>query len=246
MAKNKKINIVFWIFIIFVVMFFVRKIIKTNNKNIEVKELKVTEGDIWPPRLKEGQGIKLEDNLIKKNYYIIFDGSGSMNGDKIVTAKKALIEFVKFVPIESNLGLAIFDGHGLSERVPLGGDRRQFIDQVNQTKAEGGTPLKEAIELAYSKINEQARKQLGYGEYNIVIVTDGEANSGHEPDKIVKIILKDSPVIIHTIGFQIGENHSLNQPGKILYKSAKNLNELSKGLEEVLAESESFVVTDFK
>jgi len=38
----------------------------------------------------------------------------------------------------------------------------------------------------------------------------------------------------------------LNQPGKIYYKSAKNFDELSKGLEEVLAESESFIVTDFE
>ena len=241
MKKNN--SIIFFIIIAIIVFTFM---IKTCKKNPSIpKEFKVEENDIWPPGLNK-ENVSLEKNLLKKNYYIIFDGSGSMDGDKIITAKKALIEFVKQVPINANLGLAIFDGNGLSERVPLGDNRELFIEKVNQTIASGGTPLADSFKLAYSKINEQARKQLGYGEYNIVVVTDGEANTGNKPGNIVKLILKESPVVIHTIGFQIGKNHSLNQPGKIYYKAADNFEELSKGLEEVLAESEQFDIIDFK
>ncbi len=251
MDRNKTFNLVFSLVIVLSVALFVFIIPalleegESGDSGETVGRAKA--GGLWFESGGKDQGdVKLEDNLLVKNYYIIFDGSGSMQDDeKLPTAKKALIRFVSYVPDTAKLGLAIFDGHGLSERVALGNDRQGFINQVNQTSAEGNTPLKEALLLAYSKLTEQARKQLGYGEYNIVVVTDGEASPGHEPDRVVNSILANSPVVIYTIGFHIGEDHSLNQPGRIFYRSAKNLEELSQGLEEVLAESESFVITDF-
>lgn len=208
-------------------------------------ELAVDASGIWPPGQKP-DALLLEENLLKKNYYIVFDGSGSMEGDRLETAKTALKKFVTQIPLDANLGLAVFDYMGLTERSPFGESRDYLINEIDQVTANGITPLSSAVELAYKKIIEQGHKQLGYGEYNLVIVTDGEASDGYEPNKIVNLILQDSPVSIHTIGFQIGENHSLNQPGKIFYKSANNLEELTKGLEDVLAESEEFSVTSFE
>ena len=199
----------------------------------------------WPPGINDIQ-MELEENKLKKNYYLILDGSGSMNGDKMKTAKEALSRFIQYVPADANLGLLVFDASGLSERASLGSSREQLLEQIKKVSASGYTPLRSSLDLAYDKINIQAARQLGYGEYNIVVVTDGEASDGEEPDYIVDTILSESPVVIHTIGFQIGENHSLNQPGRILYKSANNFEELSEGLEEVLAELEDFSVTDFE
>ncbi len=251
MAQKKAANFVIGIAIMLSVSFFIFIVpaILDEEESEEYQDVysPATEQGLWfESQDKDESSPKLEENLTKRNYYIILDGSGSMQDDnKMAIAKKALIEFMAYVPETANLGLAIFDGSGLSERVPLGDDRYEFTNQVQKTKAAGNTPLKEALELAYTKLKSQAQQQLGYGEYNIVVVTDGEASPGHEPDRIVNLILAHSPVVIHTIGFQIGEDHSLNQPGKIYYKSAKNLEELSQGLEEVLAESESFVITDF-
>ena len=199
----------------------------------------------WPPGINDIQ-MELEENKLKKNYYLILDGSGSMNGDKMKTAKEALSRFIQYVPADANLGLLVFDASGLSERSSIGSSREQLLEQIKKVSASGYTPLRSSLDLAYDKINIQAARQLGYGEYNIVVVTDGEASDGEEPDYIVDTILSESPVVIHTIGFQIGENHSLNQPGRILYKSANNFEELSEGLEEVLAELEDFSVTDFE
>ncbi|MBN1798685.1 MAG: VWA domain-containing protein [Spirochaetales bacterium] len=251
MTQKKTVNFVIGIVTILAVLFFifiVQPILdeKESEEGQGVYSPAAEQGLWFDTQDQEQSAPKLEENLTKKNYYIILDGSGSMQDDnKMAIAKKALIEFVAHVPRDANLGLAVFDGSGLSERVPLGDDRYEFTNQVQKTTAKGNTPLKEALELAYAKLIKQAQQQIGYGEYNIVVVTDGEASPGHEPDRIVNLILDHSPVIIHTIGFQIGEDHSLNQPGKIYYKSAKNLDELSQGLEEVLAESESFVITDF-
>lgn len=198
----------------------------------------------WPFEI--GPDMTLEENPVTKNYYFIFDGSGSMNSNqKIQTAKKALKEFVRVLPADAKTGLLAFGRKGLSERHPLSVDRNSLIREIDSITASGRTPLKSAIEMGYNKLTSQGRKQLGYGEYNIVIITDGEASEGEDPRRVVNLILKESPVVIHTIGFQIGTNHSLNQPGKIYYKSANNLQELTAGLENVLAELEDFSLTNF-
>lgn len=245
--KQKKINpIIFVIAGIFI--FF--NIIKCGDsqENIETPAAvtEVESGDItlWPPKLGEIP-VELEPNPMTKNYYLIFDGSGSMEGEKLRTAKKALLEFIKIIPVEANIGLLAFDDNGISERVKLGRNRQELENQINSVTANRGTPLRSAIGMAYQSLELQGHKQQGYGEYHMVIVTDGEASSGEDPRNSVDSIIGYSPIVIHTLGFQIGQNHSLNQPGKTLYKSATNLEELSRGLENVLAESESFSVTNF-
>ena len=86
---------------------------------------------------------------------------------------------------------------------------------------------------------------MGYGEYHLVIVTDGEANDGEDPREAVDALLAKSPVVLHTIGFCIGETHSLNQKGRVFYQSADNPEELRKGLTDVLAEATSFNLDGF-
>jgi uncharacterized protein YegL len=199
----------------------------------------------WPPGVGE-QDVALEEDLLAANYYVIFDGSGSMKGDKLRVAKQALSEFVKHIPAGANVGLTVFDQYQMSERAALKTPRDAIIAEIDKVQAKGYTPLNDSIRLAYQKLTDQGLKQLGYGEYHLVVITDGEASEGQDPTGIVNKILQESPVVIHTIGFQIGQNHSLNQPGRILYVAANNLEELQKGLEGVLAELEDFSVADFQ
>lgn len=214
-----------------------------------MQEIGVAENSYkWPSFEKE---TTLAPDLIAKNYYVVLDGSGSMdsssctnNSKRIIAAKKALVQFAGSVPSNANLGFMAFDSRGITERVPLGlNNRGQFIEHVSKTFADSGTPLFSAIKLGFRKLEEQARKQQAYGEYHLVIVTDGEASPGESPDKIINFIVNNTPVVIHTIGFCIGSGHSLNQPGNTIYKSANNPAELVKGLKEVLAESETFDAT---
>lgn len=207
----------------------------------------VTEVDtqsIWPRNLGE-LPVDLADNMLNKNYYLIFDGSGSMDGSKLRTAKEALMAFISRIPEDANTGLLVFDSQGISERVSLSRNRELLKEEILAVDANHGTPLKHSISMAYDNLTLQGHRQQGYGEYHLVIVTDGEASDGQDPRDIVDEIIKESPIVIHTIGFKIGQNHSLNQPGRILYKSASNLDELKKGLEDVLAESEDFSVSSF-
>ena len=190
------------------------------------------------------KGITLDSNMLRKNIVLVFDCSGSMEGNKLDTAKSAINQFAKTIPEDVGIGLVVFDNNGVREKVTIGvNNRTEFFKAVNSQKAGGGTPLDNAVVMGYQKLRAQALRQLGYGEYHLVIVTDGEANAGHDPTGEVDQIVEDSPVVIHTIGFQIGPNHALNRPGKTIYKEANDGAGLAEGLKEVLAESAEFQPT---
>ena len=59
-------------------------------------------------------------------------------------------------------------------------------------------------------------------------------------------LLKESPIVLHTIGFCIDSKHALNQAGRTIYKAADNPEALRQGLSDVLAEAPQFAVTKFK
>ncbi|THB75135.1 MAG: VWA domain-containing protein [Gammaproteobacteria bacterium] len=208
----------------------------------------------WPMLKDDESGQTVANNLLAKNYYFVVDGSGSMHNiecsdhyTKMEAAKIALTEFARNIPTDANVGVVAFDRKGTSERMALQPKNESaFNTAVQQVTYGGGTPLLSSIDIALQKITEQGRRQLGYGEYNIIIVTDGAASEGQDPTPLVNEIINESPVLIHTIGFCLNENHSLNQPGRTYYKAANNIESLRQGLGDILAESEQFTVTDFQ
>lgn len=206
----------------------------------------------WPYLQDADETVSVAKNLIAKNYVLIFDGSGSMGetecGDgrkKIDVALEAVSDWATSLPADANLGLVAFY-YNKWEMLPLTpGDRNPFLMSIRSLVAGGRTPLTEAINRAYNTITVAGKKQLGYGEYTIVVVTDGIANNRTALSETVRKILNTSPINIYTIGFCIGQNHSLNQPGQTVYKAANNPEELKRGLSEVLAESDTFDETEF-
>ncbi len=196
----------------------------------------------------------LDSDLNRKNYVLIFDGSGSMgekkcsgNRSKVDVAKDAVSEWAVSVPEDANLGLIVFDQNGLSVRQPLGlRNRDQFRQKIKAVIPNYKTPLTASLEQAYKMLSVQGRKQLGYGEYSIVVVTDGFADDPSGLGRGVAKVLSYSPVMINTIGFCIVSNHSLNQPGRTIYKAANDPGALKQGLKEILAESETFDISAFQ
>ena len=204
----------------------------------------------WPPA---GPNVPAAPDPTARNYYVVLDASGSMSerscrgaGSKMDQAREALAGFAAALPKGANVGLLVFGAGGIREVVPLGGpDREPFLRAVRAATPGGLTPLRSAITLARAKIEQQARRQLGYGEYHMVVVTDGEASKDEDPRSIVDSIIATTPIVLHTIGFCIDARHSLNQPGRILYRQANDLEELRRGLQNVLAEAPSFTVLQF-
>jgi len=210
---------------------------------------KATE-DTWP-NITDSQA--MAGDLLTSNYYIVLDGSGSMadrgcsgNGNKMTAAKAALNTFSGQIPADANVGLFVFDARGAGEKVPLSPfNRTLFMEKVSSSMTGGGTPLKTSVEAGYKALSKQAEAQLGYGEYHLVIVTDGAASQGQSPVDAVYTVINTSPIVIHTIGFCIDSSHSLNRAGLTNYRSADDSKSLEQGLEAVLAEAPSFQTNSF-
>jgi len=214
-------------------------------KNTQAFELK------WPGEVEESV---VNDAYFTKNYYLVFDGSGSMddvgcsNGQKKITvAKEAMKAFIDQINPDDNVGLFAFGFNGATERVPLGSNNKELLkNEVNKVRMGGRTPLGRSLNLAYDKLTEVAKAQLGYGEYHIVVLTDGIASDTSILNKAVQKVITKSPIVIHTVGFCIGNDHTLNQVGKTYYKAANDPQSVASGLDEVLAESKSFTVSNFE
>ncbi len=203
-----------------------------------------------------GQATALAENMTARNYYVVLDTSGSMNetdcgsgGEtKMQVARESLKKWAGTLHPDDNLGLASFSDDGVKEVFPLQKNlpsyNKQFTERLATLYPGGGTPLGVSLAQAYETMTRQADSQLGYGEYHIVVVTDGKASDHSIMKKAVDKIYK-SPVILHTIGFCIDSNHALNRPGFSYYVSAMNQEELDRGLQQVLAESETFDITGF-
>ncbi|HLD07205.1 MAG TPA: vWA domain-containing protein [Candidatus Nanoarchaeia archaeon] len=202
-----------------------------------------------------------EPSLVK-NYYFIIDCSGSMNdpiarkerlGRKIDGAKAAVRKFMESVPDDVNIGLAVFYGayfssDGLKELVPIGRcsmQRQLFLAAVNTLQGGGGTPLGQSIIFGTKKLLEQKSRQLDYGEFHLVLVTDGDATD--DLMNGVNFMLQSPGITAHTIGLGIGREHELNNPKYVSsYVAADDFNQLAAALEDVVqAESEDFVA-EFK
>jgi Ca-activated chloride channel homolog len=205
----------------------------------------------WPGTSNES--LILSKDKETANYYVIFDGSGSMEdtncGDgerRIDVAKRAIGTFFDVLPKNSNVGLILFDGHGAREAVPLKKNDPSLLKSVTDSAiAGGGTPLGLTLEYASQKLQVQGQKQQGYGEYNIVVLTDGQAGDEDKMIRVVNDITANTPINIHTIGFCLGDHHTLNKHGVINYQPASDAAELVQGLKSVLAESSSFTSDSF-
>jgi hypothetical protein len=193
-----------------------------------------------------------------RSFYFILDGSGSMDENpgarcgngaastfptKIAAARWAIGEFLRQVPAEDRIGLYVFDRDGQREVVPLGtGNRDQFLTAVKEIHAAGGTPLAEAIITGVDRLAAQREKQLGYGDFRLVVVTDGEANGRRLEDGTAYALANRIP--IYTIGFCVGRTHTLFKHS-VSYRAANSPAELRRGLEDTLGELESFDMKAF-
>jgi Ca-activated chloride channel family protein len=193
---------------------------------------------------------------LTRNFYFIFDGSGSMSealnkqcqgdkrfGSRLEGAKWAVEQFIPLVPPDVNLGLWVFDANGNSERLALGPESRaQFLTAVQKVKAGGRTPLTESIEQGVNRLVQQRDKQLGYGEFRLIVVTDGQATERPLPHAVA--YARERRIPIYTIGLCIGAQHELRKYS-VSYRAADSIEALRRGLEETLAETNVFDLQAF-
>ena len=207
----------------------------------------------WPPVPDSSNSFTAAIDLLKINYYVILDGSGSMgesecNGgrNKMADAIDALSAFVDAVPQDANIGVSVFNNNSIVEFIPLQGGGGLNTTMLSQMAPGGAALLRSAMHYAYREMISQGVRQLGYGGYHLVVITGGMTTEGEDPTAVVRQILSESPVNLYTIGFCSGSDHSLDQPGFISYHAADNLAALKQALSEVLVEAPSFTLDSFQ
>ena len=176
---------------------------------------------------------------------IVLDDSGSMldampgsGRSKMEVAKTALREVFATLPADARVGVFTLNppyGGTETELLPIAAhDADAVAAALNGVEAGGGTPLGERLnEATAALLAERAARR--YGEYRLLVVTDGEATDGGLLDAAVPRTL-GAGLTVDVIGVAMAGDHTL-ATAVDRYRRADDPQALREALEEVVAES---------
>ncbi len=177
-----------------------------------------------------------------QNVVVVLDDSGSMKErmksrkTRIEAAKSAILAVLETLPESANVGVTLLNGRidRSSWVVPLGPvDIEKSRTAIRQVRAKGGTPLGRFMKVGTDALL-QMRRDDHYGDYRLLIVTDGEANDGRLVERYLPDILSRG-ISVDVIGVDMAEDHSLaNQVSS--YRRADDPDMLVEAVREVFAE----------
>lgn len=178
------------------------------------------------------------DSVYQDNIVLVVDSSGSMNDrlsgsneTRMDHAKRAIIQVLRQVPEDTNVGILTFEG----TIVPLGPvDMTSISQRVNAIRPGGGTPLGEFTKTGADMLLAQREKQLGYGSYRLIVVTDGQAGDENKLDKYSAEVVARG-IRLDAIGVDMRANHSLARTATS-YREANDAASLNQAVAEVFAE----------
>lgn len=125
---------------------------------------------------------------------VIFDVSGSMKGDKVMRAREALSKFVETSHDKDEYFLV-----GFNTRAQLLIDRTRDADAVlsklTYIETKGNTALYDAAYLGVEKVTRGAHPKKA-----ILLISDGQDNSSRYTFRELQRLLKESGVLIYSVG----------------------------------------------
>ncbi len=145
-----------------------------------------------------------KSNIENKDITFILDVSGSMSGEKLEQAKKALLYCVNNLNVNDHFNIIKFSTEAFSLFESLEKADKQNINEakrfIDDLKAIGGTNIEEAFSLAFKNYKESNRPHF------IVFLTDGKPTIGEMNDeKLVKRILNTNKNNSRIFTFGIGD-----------------------------------------
>ncbi len=147
---------------------------------------------------------------------VILDNSGSMSermpggGTRMDAAKRSLQTVLDRTPADAQVGVLLLNPprNGADWLLDLGpvdpAATRQVIERV---MAGGPTPLGGAMKTATDALL-AAREANRYGDYKVLVVSDGEATDGNLVDRYLPEV-QARGVLVDVIGVAMGQQHSL-------------------------------------
>lgn len=178
-----------------------------------------------------------------QNVVVVLDDSGSMDEGmgrgqrKMDAAKDALLSVLEKLPDQAHVGVLALNSRiaGSSWIVPLGPvDRASTRQRIASIRAGGSTPLGAAMKVAADALLEKRRREV-YGNYRLLIVTDGEAGDQELVDRYLPDI-KARGLITDVIGVKMRGDHSLATQVHS-YRRADDPGSLAQAIAEVFAET---------
>ena len=187
-----------------------------------------------------------DDDIHKDNIVVILDASGSMqdkfSGDrtksKMEAAKAALQGVLSKVPDDTYIGLLVFSGANIQNEwvYPLGPkDTQKLTAAIQLPRPSGDTPLGRYIRIGANRLLEQRERQYNYGNYRLLVVTDGEASDADKVKHYTPEIL-NRQIRIDVIGVDMETDHMLANVVDS-YRKADNPGELVAAVSQILAET---------
>jgi Ca-activated chloride channel homolog len=143
-------------------------------------------------------------NIENKDITFILDVSGSMSGDKLEQAKKALLYCVNNLNAGDQFNIIRFSTEAYSLFKSLEKADKQNINEakrfIDDLQAIGGTNIEEAFSLAFKNYSESNRPHF------VVFLTDGKPTIGEMNDeKLIKRILNVNKSNSRIFTFGIGD-----------------------------------------
>lgn len=131
---------------------------------------------------------------------VIFDVSGSMNGDKIARAREALSRFIQTSHDQDEYFLI-----GFNSRAQLLLDRTRnseaILDKLTFVQTKGQTALYDACYLGVEKVTRGNHQKRA-----ILLISDGQDNNSRYTFGELRRLLKESDVLIYGIGILGGSD----------------------------------------
>jgi len=124
---------------------------------------------------------------------LVFDTSGSM-GSKLQRSRMAAVQFFKTANAEDEFFLVEFDNSPRLE-VPLTMDAGRIESQLTFSQSKGSTALLDAIYLALHEMKRSKKNKKA-----LLIISDGGDNHSRYSAREVRNLVRESDVLIYSIG----------------------------------------------
>lgn len=199
-----------------------QKVLETGfrpvNKNITLAYPIVPELGVDPSKPSKRLSIPTSEvisavqnswNFVKKRseLYILLDNSGSMDGEKIIQAKKALEFFAKKLPPDTQFGFYIFNSEvqKILDMESIESQGSKLIKALSEVTAKGGTALYDALYDTVASL--QSIEEKSDNIRAVVLLSDGQDTSSQNKNlnDVVQLItnseLSSSPILVIPIAY---------------------------------------------
>lgn len=181
---------------------------------------------------------------------VVLDDSGSMRqnmarsrsaSSRMQAAKAALAQVIEQLPPETQLGIFTLNrnrrgDHWIIPIAPI--DKASAIAQIEGLRADGGTPLGASLKSAADNLL-SIRERLVYGDFRLLVITDGEATDRELLDAYLPDLLARG-LTLDVIGVDMLDEHSLANRSHS-YRRADDEASFAEAITAVFAESSDAV-----